>query len=605
MPRTVKVKGLNQPLEFPDEMDDFAVLRVLRDTFSKFVEPALAIGSGAIAEPVAGLAGLAQAANPFADKGAGAETVNQVKDALTYQPGTKAGKQGLKDFGQAVMNTPVIGDALETFEKAQNVAGEKTADQFGPAAGAFAKGAVGILPDLLGIKGYKSAKNVSKADLGTVRMFGGIGAKNADIPALNQAKELAKSGADRGKIWKETGWYDDAGDWKFEIDDSKSVFDIKDEVLRGKELDLDFALRQDKKGAAILSKSNDLEKGLISKYGDDYASNWDEIPEVESEKYFKSLNDIPEIISDLLWSIDDIKAGRVMNRDIKPNSTANLDDALLHNDLYAQYPDSRNIELQHNTSGLSPNEASYARNDRIKIGDPLYSKMKPTVLHETQHAIQQREGFSRGGSPDAASYFLKENKKQELDKLSGKRYQAQSALFDMGKYGEAEYLAKLDKISKSDNVRPSSVTGLSDWYEYSDQIRNKFGAMPKSKAKGQNQWLQSAAAFIKNKNMDNLDYYAKQLIQTAIDDPKKIRSEYSKAARKFKKLEPDFKEYKQTERKFENIEGLSDYEKYKRLAGEAEARNVEKRIDWTPEQRRNTPPWETLDVPENELIRRK
>ena len=43
-------------------------------------------------------------------------------------------------------------------------------------------------------------------------------------------------------------------------------------------------------------------------------------------------------------------------------------------------------------------------------------------------------------------------------------------------------------------------------------------------------------------------------------------------------------------------------ENYRRLAGEAEARNVQTRMDYTPEQRRATPPWDTLDVPEDELI---
>ena len=46
-------------------------------------------------------------------------------------------------------------------------------------------------------------------------------------------------------------------------------------------------------------------------------------------------------------------------------------------------------------------------------------------------------------------------------------------------------------------------------------------------------------------------------------------------------------------------------DKYERLAGEAEARNVQTRMDWTPEQRRETPPWASLDVPEDELIHRK
>jgi len=41
---------------------------------------------------------------------------------------------------------------------------------------------------------------------------------------------------------------------------------------------------------------------------------------------------------------------------------------------------------------------------------------------------------------------------------------------------------------------------------------------------------------------------------------------------------------------------------YRRLAGEAEARNVQTRMNMTPDQRRATPPWATLDVPEDQLI---
>jgi hypothetical protein len=44
------------------------------------------------------------------------------------------------------------------------------------------------------------------------------------------------------------------------------------------------------------------------------------------------------------------------------------------------------------------------------------------------------------------------------------------------------------------------------------------------------------------------------------------------------------------------------YKQYKNLAGEAEARNVQTRMDFTPEQRQAQPPWETLDVPEEELL---
>lgn len=46
----------------------------------------------------------------------------------------------------------------------------------------------------------------------------------------------------------------------------------------------------------------------------------------------------------------------------------------------------------------------------------------------------------------------------------------------------------------------------------------------------------------------------------------------------------------------------SAHDQYRRLAGEVEARNVQHRMDWTPEQRRETPPWVTEDVPRDQQI---
>jgi hypothetical protein len=50
---------------------------------------------------------------------------------------------------------------------------------------------------------------------------------------------------------------------------------------------------------------------------------------------------------------------------------------------------------------------------------------------------------------------------------------------------------------------------------------------------------------------------------------------------------------------------LDAFNQYQRLAGEAEARNVQTRRDFTPQQRREAAPWSTLDVPESELIVRR
>jgi len=49
----------------------------------------------------------------------------------------------------------------------------------------------------------------------------------------------------------------------------------------------------------------------------------------------------------------------------------------------------------------------------------------------------------------------------------------------------------------------------------------------------------------------------------------------------------------------------SAYDKYLRIHGEAEARNTARRMNFTDQQRRSTPPWETLDIPERELTDKK
>ena len=488
---TIDIKGVG-PAQFPDGMSVDSIRSFLQ---RKYSQQAIN-GQSDILQPVENIAA------PY-EKTLVEKFGTGISDLLT-DTGVISNRYGANQIGE---NLASIGEFLPGI-------GDATAgDEFGRALekgnyGTAAINALGIVP------GMGEAAHA---------IFGGILAKNADLGALKIAKIMDDTGADRNKIWKETGWVNDKGDWKFEIDDSTSSLNMMG------------------------------------------------VPEVGA---------------------DPIIEGKLKN-------------TLEHPRAYMNYPEAKdmvtNVSREAGT-GSGVMAGGFDGFMGIRGGDDNF---KLTALHELQHAIQTKEGFARGGSPDSASYFLKKNKDDALKEYSGKRYQASSALFDMGKYGNAEYIAKLDRLSKSDNVKPSSVTGLSDWYEYVDQIRGKFGVMPKTNAKGRNQWLQSAAAFMKNKNMEELDYYGKILVNDAIADPKHIKSQYKKAEREFKKYEPEFKKYAQEERRFSKLESMSNREKYDRLAGEAESRNVETRIDWTPEQRRATPPWESLDVPEDELIYRK
>ena len=71
------------------------------------------------------------------------------------------------------------------------------------------------------------------------------------------------------------------------------------------------------------------------------------------------------------------------------------------------------------------------------------------------------------------------------------------------------------------------------------------------------------------------------------------------------KLYVDFDNLKKTTAPLSTeIQRLSPAQ-YVNKAGEVEARNVQTRMDFTPQQRKETPPWETLDTPEERIVKLK
>lgn len=77
------------------------------------LEAAATIGSGAIAEPLAGLAGIGAAIIPGGQSGS--EAVESARQALTFQPRTEPGQQQLQAVGEAAALIPDVGGALGGF----------------------------------------------------------------------------------------------------------------------------------------------------------------------------------------------------------------------------------------------------------------------------------------------------------------------------------------------------------------------------------------------------------------------------------------------------------------------------------------------------------
>jgi len=123
-------------------------------TGSSVIEPIATLLSGAIAEPVAGVAGILQTLNPFVEEGAGAQAVEDVREALTFQPRTQAGQESLQAIGGFL---EPVSDALKQAEK---TLGDETFKATNSPA--LAAAATTIPTALLEVLGIASAKGAIK-----------------------------------------------------------------------------------------------------------------------------------------------------------------------------------------------------------------------------------------------------------------------------------------------------------------------------------------------------------------------------------------------------------------------------------------------------------
>lgn len=149
------------------------------------VEPAATLVTGAIAEPVAGLAGLAVA--PFSGSERAAETVSATREALTFKPRSEEGTRGLQAVGNAL--APVA----ETLKDAEKFLGDSAFESTGsPAVAAAASTIPTVILELLGIA---SAKGTIKASNEIAKAANKAEIKKAVVesaPDIDQLKSVSR-----------------------------------------------------------------------------------------------------------------------------------------------------------------------------------------------------------------------------------------------------------------------------------------------------------------------------------------------------------------------------------------------------------------------------
>jgi hypothetical protein len=241
-----------------------------------------------------------------------------------------------------------------------------------------------------------------------------------------------------------------------------------------------------------------------------------------------------------------MRVGNERKSYVQPSEESNILSSVVdHNELFNAYPDAQNVGYQVD-KGMPLGEASYnPGSERITMSPMNRDAVRSPVLHETQHWVQGEENFARGGSPSSVEvpYAVREplyKAGTELVTLQRDARSKSPAIVDMANAALTNDMKAVTKIKGS--LTPGEVSAAMQLYRDAAAIGKEHK--------------------IKLSSISNM---SEQLVRQA--------------------------------------DNMDPFTRYQRLAGEAEARNVETRRDMTAEERRAKAPWETMtDVPENELI---
>jgi hypothetical protein len=246
--------------------------------------------------------------------------------------------------------------------------------------------------------------------------------------------------------------------------------------------------------------------------------------------------------------LDDILESKMFS---KPTQTYTLGDVLHHPELYKAYPEAEKIPFVKRQGFFDFGGLQGWRGDN-EIGLTPYSKDPlGTLIHETQHYIQEKEGFGLGGNAKTVWDVIPEQEKLKAAE------QAVNKLND-------SIGTKSREIQLAEQVVNHPMVN-----DYTKAPREIFGK------------LYHYELTPEQKEALYLARYPEQ---------------YNKAVDKLKDLHN-----KLTAIQSGDIDALKKnvnmHTLYKRLHGETEARNVTERRKMTSEERKTRPAWETQEYP--------
>ena len=219
-----------------------------------------------------------------------------------------------------------------------------------------------------------------------------------------------------------------------------------------------------------------------------------------------------------------------------------LEDAVDAPKLFEAYPQLKNIKI-HTDAVMNdmPSNGEYnPQTKTITIHADELKYLNSILNHEIQHVIQREEGFAHGGTPEQVERDFNAAKAE---------WKARSYAFELE-----------EKAKEMGGEYNQSAVEKALIQEYKDMDMPEFIPDKETRIKGFN-------------------YFARGYADRSMDD----------AIKRFR-----LDRFQRTD--------FDSYQEYRKLAGEVESRNVEKRLGMTDEERRNSLAEETEDVNRDEQI---
>jgi hypothetical protein len=303
-----------------------------------------------------------------------------------------------------------------------------------------------------------------------------------------------------------------------------------------------------------------------------------------------------------------------------PPST--LADAFVHDELFFQYPELKDIGFVSDTSLGAGTYGYYAPNKGLIAVNPSLLQpensdlLRKTLLHEIQHALQHREGFTQGTDPDSIEVAMVGPKliNSPENKAEWDNYEQQIKKFEDPKNLEFT----LQKISDL-----ASAIAEKEGYQISEpgffqRLKTKFlGGKELSTAEQNLIKFSNELNFLREKAVNSdpkyFNYYLGR-VDSLFSGVKSLAGPKSEGVfQEVLGLSPAELKNKKGSNLFLDIPKLPDlpapgttqaedwvfHTIYQRKKGEAEARNAAERMDLSLEERFNQTPESTEDVPRN------